>query len=177
MSNSIICKTLRIWGFSLRFCDEPCTSDHVSSLCDPVFQSGYSTGCEHIIWWDISALACLWFLCDPRALTQLSSPSLVFQSCLKNSKAKTSVSLMLTSTASREQHYQISSDKTKKDHVGCCPPISSCLFLDILHWKNVCACFERFSAKYLHLNPPPLAITTFTWELAGITVPALSFFH
>lgn len=117
-----------------------------------------------------SALGCLWYLCVPGALYTGELNSLVYQSCLKNFGAKSSVNLTFTSTASGVQHHEISSDKTK-----CCPLISSCLVLNNLQRKNVCACFEKFGAKYLHLNPPQLAITFF-WELAGVTVPALCHF-
>lgn len=136
---------------------------------------------HHWVW----AHHSVWCLCPGVHLISVGSQSSytdhlpsppVCLPCLKNFGAKTSVSITLTSTASRVQHHQISSEKAKRDHVGCCPPISSCLFLDILNRKNVCACFERFSAKYLYLNPPPLAITSFTCELAGIIVPPLCHF-
>lgn len=137
--------------------------------------------CLHyvILWlhhwvWAFSQVSLISVWSQSSHIVELLSP--VCQSCLKNFGAKTSVSLTHTSTASRINHHQISSGKAKRDHVGCCPAISSCLVLDILHRKNVCSCFERFSAKYLHLNPPPLAIISFTWELAGITVPGLCHF-
>lgn len=72
---------------------------------------------------------------------------------------------------------QTSSGKAGWGHLECNSPINS----SVPFWtsycrvnrRNVCVHFARFSAKDLHLNPPPLAISSCTWELAVITAPLL----
>lgn len=119
------------------------------------------------------------FLGDPGAFVQVGSPPQSVSSAWGTLWPKLQPACLLLAGCDSSQ---TSSDKANWGHLGCYPPMSS----SVPFWtpysrvnrRNVCAWFERFSAEYLHLNPPPLAITSCTWELAGITgiTTSVSFF-